>query len=185
MIAILALLFIPQTSKPIKVFVNRIFAFSPSEIKQENRNVLTDYNWRLKTLSSEEINLSKSKGKVIIINFWATWCPPCIAEMPSFQKLYDDYGSRVDFYFVSSEEIEKLQKFIQTKGYTFPVYLQNSESPEMLQSNSLPTTYVISKEGEIIIKEFGSADWNSDKTRKLLDELLNQFKVFQAVLVTL
>lgn len=172
MILVLALLLIPQTAKPIKVFVNRIFAFSPSEIKKENRDVLKDYNWSLKTLSSEEINLSRSKGKVVIINFWATWCPPCIAEMPSFQELYSDYGDTVDFYFVSSEKISVLKRFIEQKEYSFPIYIQNSEGPKILQSNSLPTTFVISKEGEIVMKEFGAADWNSDETRKLLESLI-------------
>src|SRR5690606_41996773 len=57
-------------------------------------------------IDSTEIYFSQSKGKVAMVNFWATWCPPCVAEMPSFQKLYDAYGDKVDFYFVTSRSEE-------------------------------------------------------------------------------
>src|SRR5690606_8413203 len=87
--ALLILLVFPQTRMPIQVFVQRLISFSPSEKSVEEREILQDYNWNLQQLNSKEINLSQSKGKVAIVNFWATWCPPCIAEMPSFQKLYD------------------------------------------------------------------------------------------------
>lgn len=123
-------------------------------------------------MDSEEINFSQSEGKVAIVNFWATWCPPCVAEMPSFQKLYDDYGQQVDFYFVSSENADKLNRFIGKHDYDLPVYLQTYQAPGQLQSNALPTTYVISKSGEIAIRETGAADWNSKKMREILDALL-------------
>lgn len=168
----LALLIIPQTRMPIQVFVQRLISFSPSEKAEENRETLEDYNWNLRQLDSEEVNFSQSKGKVSVINFWATWCPPCVAEMPSFQKLYDTYGEDVDFYFVTSEEPEKVNRFMEKNGYTLPIYIQSYKSPKALQSNALPTTYLISKSGEIVIEETGAADWNSKKMRSLLDRLL-------------
>lgn len=171
-VLVLALFLIPQTGVPIKVFLTRLISFSPSKVSDTEVVTMEDYNWNLKALDDTSINLSQSKGNVILINFWATWCPPCIAEMPSLQALYNEYGDKVDFYFVSSEKPEMLSKFLQKKGYTFPVYIQFQEAPLELQSNALPTTYLISKSGEIIIKETGAADWNSDKTRKIIEELL-------------
>ena len=159
---------------PIQVFVQRLISFSPSETSEDKRETLEDYQWNLQTMNSEEISFSQSKGKVAIINFWATWCPPCIAEMPSFQKLYNDYGTNVDFYFVTSEEPERVHRFLTKHNYTFPVYLQQFEAPGQLQSTVLPTTYVISKNGKIAIKETGVADWNSKKTRNLVDRLLSE-----------
>lgn len=157
---------------PIQVFVQRLISFSPSEKSEKDRETLEDYNWSLQQLDAGEINFSQSKDKVSIINFWATWCPPCVAEMPSFQKLYDSYGDKVDFYFVTSEKTDKIEKFMGKNEYTFPIFLQTYEAPQKLQSNVLPTTYLISKSGEIVINEKGAADWNSSKMRALLDKLL-------------
>ena len=159
---------------PIQVFVQRLISFSPSEKAEENRETLENYNWNLIQLNGEDFNFSQSKGKVTLVNFWATWCPPCVAEMPSFQKLYDDYGDKVDFYFVTSEKSEKVEKFMKKNEYTLPIFLQKYEAPEHLQSQALPTTYLISKLGEIVIDETGAADWNSKKMRALLDKQLDE-----------
>lgn len=171
-VAILVLLIFPQTRMPIQVFVQRLISFSPSEKAENDRELLQDYNWNLQKLNAEEVNFSKSEGKVTIVNFWATWCPPCVAEMPSFQKLYDVYGDKVDFYFVTSEMPEKVEKFMVKNAYTLPIFLQTFEAPKKLKSHVLPTTYLISKNGEIIIDEQGAADWNSEKMKTLLDKLL-------------
>jgi len=151
-----------------------LISFSPSETSEEKREILQDYHWQLQALDSGGINFSQSKGKVVIVNFWATWCPPCVAEMPSFQRLYNEYGNQVHFYFVTSEEPEKVRRFLQKHSYSFPVYLQQYEAPNQLQSPVLPTTYVISRNGEIAISETGVADWNSKKTRDLIVRLLSE-----------
>ncbi len=173
-LAFLALLIIPQTRMPIQVFVQRLISFSPSEKSETERELLQDYNWNLQELNAEEVNFSQSEGKVTIVNFWATWCPPCVAEMPSFQKLYDSYGDKVDFYFVTSEKGEKVENFMNKNGYTLPIFRQIFEAPKKLQSQALPTTYLISKTGEIVVEEEGAADWNSKKMRTLLEELLTK-----------
>ena len=165
---------IPQTRMPIQVFVQRLISFSPSENSVADREVLEDYNWSLQELNAAEINFSQSKGKVVIVNLWATWCPPCVAEMPSFQKLYNSYGDKVDFYFVTSEKPEKIEKFMLKNEYSLPIFIQKYEAPKQLQSQALPTTFLISKSGEIVIKEEGAADWNSAKMQTLLDKLLAQ-----------
>lgn len=170
--AFLALLIVPQTRMPIQVFVQRLISFSPSEKKEGNRENIQDYNWILDELNAEEVNFSQSKGRIAIVNLWATWCPPCVAEMPSFQKLYDDYGDKVDFYFVTSEKPERVSRFMERNGYSLPIFLQSYQAPEALQSQALPTTFLISPSGEIIIEETGAADWNSKKMRALLDKLL-------------
>ncbi len=172
--AFILLMIIPQTRMPIQVFIQRFISFSPSEISQEDRAILKDYNWNLATLDSERINLSQSEGKVILINFWATWCPPCIAEMPELQELYDNYGDQVDFYFITNEAPEKANLFLEKKDYTIPVFIQIEKSPEVLESSSLPTTYLISKSGEIVMRKTGAASWNSDKVHAVLDALLDK-----------
>ncbi len=172
LLVLLALLFIPQTGMPIKVFVNRLIAFSPSEVDASKRNKVQDYKWQLVDLEGSSINFSKSEGKVTLINFWATWCPPCIAEMPSMQNLYNEYGDKVDFYFVSLEDAEILQRFIQKKGYRLPIYIPKEQLPDALETNSFPTTYLISKKGEIVIEKVGAANWDSEKTKAIIEKLL-------------
>lgn len=172
-IFILLLLF-PQTRMPIQVFMQRMIAFSPSTLSEEKRVVLEDYSWSLKEVQGATVNLSASKDKVVLINLWATWCPPCVAEMPSLQKLFNDYGDRVDFYFVSNEKEQTILKFLEKHNYSFPVYQPLAAAPLVLQSNSLPTTFLMDKKGTILIKKTGVADWNSHKIRSLLDDLLTE-----------
>ncbi|MGB7784717.1 MAG: TlpA disulfide reductase family protein [Salinimicrobium sp.] len=174
LILFLLLMFIPQTRKPVQIALNRLISFSPSEISEANREDLEDYNWQLFRLDGQQINFRQSKGEVAVINLWATWCPPCIAEMPSFQELHADYGQKVDFYFISSEEPEAIKSFLQKKELNIPVYLPLSAGPEQMQSNTLPTTYVISREGKIVVKKTGSANWNAKSFRSTLDGLLGQ-----------
>ncbi|WP_272864597.1 TlpA family protein disulfide reductase [Aureisphaera galaxeae] len=157
---------------PIKVLFNKLVAFNPSEIPLEKQEKLEDYQWPLENLKGNEMNLKSSEGKVVLINLWATWCPPCVAEMPALQNLYDAYGDRVDFYFVSAENPNKLRKFMDKKGYDLPVYLYEYKAPDLLESSSLPTTFILSKRGNIVVNKTGSARWDSDKVKELLDALL-------------
>lgn len=166
------LLVIPQTRMPIQVGVNRLLSFSPSEISEAKREHLETYAWNLRNDLGESESFEEARGKVVVLNFWATWCAPCIAEMPSFQNVYNDYGEKVAFYFVSSEDTETLDSFLAKHNYELPIYQPLTHTPEQLQDRSLPTTFVISKSGELIIKKTGVADWNAGSFRNLLDELL-------------
>ncbi|MHA6280288.1 TlpA family protein disulfide reductase [Salinimicrobium sp. CAU 1759] len=173
-IILIVLLLIPQTRKPIQVTMNRIISFSPSKIAEDEREILEDYDWNLVNLEGHPVNFRSSIGEVAVINLWATWCPPCIAEMPSFQKLYNEYGDKVNFYFVSTEETEKLEQFLKKKDYRLPVYQPIDMAPQKLQSRTLPTTFVISREGKIAVSKKGSANWNDSGFKELLDELLKE-----------
>ncbi|MGO2102861.1 MAG: TlpA family protein disulfide reductase [Psychroflexus halocasei] len=166
------LLIIPQTRTPIQVFINKIISFSPSEISEDDRESLKTYNWVLMNERGEDINFNQSKDKVVIINYWATWCAPCIAEMPSLQELYTEFKDDVDFYFVTNDEPQKVNTFMSKNDYDMPSYRQRSQAPQILQSSSLPTTYMISKKGEIIMKKIGSANWSSDKVKNTIRENL-------------
>ncbi|MEX0314929.1 MAG: TlpA family protein disulfide reductase [Allomuricauda sp.] len=155
-----------------RVMVGKLFAFSADIIEESEQRHMITYDWSLVDLNGNAINLESSKGEVVIINLWATWCPPCVAEMPSLQKLYKDYGDKVRFVFVTNEQTEKVSQFLQKKNYQLPVYSERSKTPDALFSRSIPATYIISKSGKIVVDEKGAANWNSKKTRNLLDELL-------------
>lgn len=157
---------------PTKVYFIRLISFSPTTISVEEREQLKNYNWNLKGLNTPNINFNETKGKVVFVNFWATWCPPCIAEMPSIQKIYTNYKDRVAFIFVSNEDWNKIDDFYKLKGYSLPTYNILSNIPDQLKSNSIPATFIIDKNGNIVTDKKGPADWNSSKIRTLLDELI-------------
>ena len=168
----IAAMLIPQTRTPIMVFVQRTIAIGPSVKK--NKAVLEDYAWPLRNEQNETISFEEAKGEVVLLNFWATWCPPCIAEMPSMQKLYDAYGDKVQFYLVTDEEPTRVNQFMEKYNYTLPIYYSQYAPPKLLQSRALPTTFVIGKDGKIHIKETGSARWHGNRVTDLLDELLEE-----------
>jgi thiol-disulfide isomerase/thioredoxin len=170
-VGIILILFTP-VGFHARVFVGRFLATSAAVIKTEFRVPVENYNWQLTTANGNAFNFADAKGKVILVNFWATWCPPCVAEMPSLQELYKDYGDKVVFMFVAQDKVEAVATFIAKKEYTLPVYFATSEAPSVLSSKTIPTTYVISKEGKISIAKTGVANWNSEKTRAILDGLL-------------
>lgn len=168
---ILILLFTPLGFK-IKVGINQLFSGNPGVLQVEKQVLLDNYTWDLVDLQGKPTQLQDLTNKVLVVNFWATWCPPCVAEMPAFQSLYEDYGAEVAFLFVAEDDYKKVTAFVRKKGYTLPVYFSTSPAPEMLVSPALPTTYIIDRTGKIVVKEVGAADWNSKATRSLLDQLL-------------
>lgn len=172
-LVIILILIIPQTRQPIQVLLQKGLAmFSPSVIDAEDRIVLTDYNWQLIDENGLGYNFNEAKGKVVFINFWATWCPPCIAEMPSMEKLYQDYKNDIVFLFVSNENQEIISKFKNKNAYEFVVHAAITANPKQLETSSIPRTFVIDKQGQIVIDKTGAADWNSKSVRTLLDDLL-------------
>jgi thiol-disulfide isomerase/thioredoxin len=157
--------------KGVSMVTTRIFDM---EVDPDKREALSEYGWFLEDPKGENLDFRSSRGKVVLVNFWATWCPPCVAEMPSMQQLYEAYGDRVEFMFVARDDREKVEGFLQKKGYTFPVYFERSNPPAELRSNSLPTTYLIDKSGMIRVEKVGAADWNSAKVRDLLETLVKE-----------
>ncbi|WP_431165357.1 TlpA family protein disulfide reductase [Tenacibaculum halocynthiae] len=158
---------------PTKTYFIRLISFSPSIIKSEKRDVLNDFNWSLKGVNTIDVDFNNLKNKVVFINFWATWCPPCLAEIPSIQKLYNDYKDEVVFIFVSNEKREVINAFYKKHNYDLPTYKLGNSLPKIFQVNSIPNSFVINKKGEVVINKSGAADWNSSKFRSLLNELIN------------
>jgi len=160
---------------PTREWGMRQIAFSPSVEDSDNVEKIDSYNWELQGLNTEGVDFRKLKDKVIFVNFWATWCPPCRAEMPMIQELYNDYKNDVAFIFVTNENWKTVNKFFEKNNYDLPTYNSIGLPPKKLsETNSIPASYLINKQGEILISKVGAANWNSDKVRKLLDDLLTE-----------
>ena len=173
---LLVTLIIPGPRKVVSTALNSVMLHlkRPSISNDKNVYQLTekDFNWDIKTSEGELIDPASLKGEVIFLNFWGTFCPPCIAEMPEIQKIYNAYNDRVKFILVAAESPEKVNNFLKSKGYTLPSYFGGRNMPAALTSPSIPTTYIISRDGRIVTKKVGAADWDSKATRKIFDELL-------------
>lgn len=112
----------------------------------------------------EEITLSSFAGKPVVLNFWASWCPPCKSEMPDFQKAYEQYGTDIAFVMLNltdgvRETKEKAQSYIAEQGFTFPTYYdveQNAANTYFI--TSIPTTYFIDENGDVIASAKGMLD---------------------------
>ncbi|MBT3313029.1 MAG: redoxin domain-containing protein, partial [Anaerolineae bacterium] len=111
-------------------------------------------DFTLETLEGESVTLSDLRGKVVLLNFWATWCPPCRAEMPAFQEAYIDYEDK-DFVIVAvnatlQDNPNDIRDFITEFGLSFPILLDaEGEANRLYQVQSLPTSFFIDKEGVI------------------------------------
>ena len=126
-------------------------------------NPAADFTLNLQDASGKQVSLKDFKGKVIFLNFWATWCPPCIAEMPDINHLYKSADKdKYVFLMVSMDDkFETAKAFRQKKGYDFPIYYMNGPLPEMYNSGNLPTTYLINSKGELTLTHIGIGDYNS------------------------
>lgn len=157
-----------------KVILNQLLAPSPKINEQDNRDKISDYNWKLKDEAWNFFNFDKSQGKVVFVNFWASWRLPSEAELKSINALYETYGHDVDFYIITNEEREPVEEFMEKKDFSFPVtYLIIGEKAPF-ELPEPPATYIISKSGEIVIAQEGIADWDTPKIRELLDHLLKE-----------
>lgn len=156
-----------------KIFLNRLFSTTPDIIEESSRQQLQSYHWKLKDPQWNFFNFEKSKGKVVFINFWASWRLPCEAELKGIQALYDDFGDQMDFYFITNEERTPVEEFMGKKKFTFPVTYLIIGEPTPLEVLDPPASYVIDKNGFVVVKTDDIAAWDNNKIRGLLKELIN------------
>ncbi len=174
LVAFLALLFFTPMGTFVKVQVNRLLAFSPKTIAATDQKQLSTDQWQLMDKNGKTVSLEEYKGKIIFINFWATWCPPCIAEMPSMQKLHDDYQDKIVFLFVTTDSFEKANSFLTKENLNLPIFQSVSSPPLELESSTIPATYLVDQQTNVVVAKIGAADWNSDSFREQLDDMLQK-----------
>ncbi len=171
---IIALL-IPGSRMFLMSNLQRLIAISPKKIEAENQVKIpkSAYSWQIQSITGEQKTFQDFSNKVILLNFWATWCPPCVAEMPSIQSLYDKYGDRIAFILITNDDPKTVKAFMKEKAYNLPIYYNLSAVPEVFSSRSIPRTMIISKQGKIVFDKTGAAKWDSESFIKKLNELIN------------
>lgn len=133
-------------------------------------------DFTLPTLSGAPIHLSALRGKVVLVNFWATWCGSCRAEMPALNALYQRYkdrGLEVLAVNLDTDSTSNVQAFARKIGVTFRVGLDPSSSTaRSYRVRSLPTTYLIDRAGNVVVQEVGGRDWLDAVTQLTVEGLL-------------
>jgi thiol-disulfide isomerase/thioredoxin len=146
-----------------------------ANIKNEVVSEKFDYGFTIMNTKGVQLSFSDFKGRVVFLNLWATWCGPCRAEMPGIQNLFSKInGDTIQFVMLSIDHdnaLTKVESYIQKNNYSFPVYIPTSSIPEMLRVPSIPTTFIIDKEGNILMKEIGTRNYDTKRMVKYLHEL--------------
>lgn len=127
-----------------------------------------------KDKSGNVVSLSALKGKVVFINFWATWCPPCIHEMPSINTLRQRFkdNKNIEFLMVDVDnDIDQSAGFMEKNNYDLPLFTPAGEIPPEFLGGSIPTTVILDKNGQIIERLEGSRDYAAPEIVKALTEL--------------
>lgn len=133
------------------------------------------YNFAVKDENQNEIHLADLKGKVVFINFWATWCPPCIQEMPSIAALKKRFPNHPDLVFLMVDvdnNIEKSSKFMLKNKLDLKAHTPSTAIPSDFLGNSIPTTVVLDKDGEIAIRVEGGRNYDTKDVIDAISDLL-------------
>ncbi len=134
-----------------------------------------DWNWAFRSLEGKPVRFSEFQGKVVFVNFWATWCGPCVGELPSIQKLRDNLkDDAVAFILISDEEEAKVRKFMEEKRFSFPVYLANGEPPAVFRTSGIPATFILDPDGAVVYKHVGAGKWDDESSVRFIRGLLSQ-----------
>ncbi len=132
-------------------------------------------DFALENLNGDVLNLSDYRGKIVMLNFWATWCGPCRIEMPSMESLYKDLASE-DFAIIAinaQEEPDLVNKYIEEAGYSFPVVLDPSGKVLYQYGiRALPTTYIIDPDGNVVAGKPGIHIYDGEIHRKIFRSLM-------------
>jgi thiol-disulfide isomerase/thioredoxin len=125
----------------------------------------------LQTLGGETVSMSKFEGQVVFLNVWATWCKPCVAELPGIQRLSESFKDQpVAFLLVTEEEIDHVKKFMSSANLTIPTFLWQ-DPPAVFKTHVLPTTFIMDRDGNIVFHHVGAANWDDEACRAFLTRL--------------
>ena len=125
----------------------------------------TDLSWKVMNMDGKMVNLSEYIGKPIMLNIWATWCAPCVSEMPAFMKLAADPKMK-DFHFLfvaieSNETFDQVNRFVAERNFKLPAfYSREDDMPAMFKVPQIPATFLINADGVVLGVETQSAKWD-------------------------
>ncbi len=133
-----------------------------------------DFAWSLvKPDGRTAVDFAQFRGRPVFLNIWATWCPPCVAELPSIDMLASNERLKdVAFLCVSvGEDPQTVRDFVERRKLKVPVYLALDNIPEAFETDGIPATFILDREGRIVSQEVGSAQWDAPEVVDFLEKL--------------
>ncbi len=176
-IVMLVLIVSPQAKALLIKGLMSVGIMRPPTQSEEVVTATPSVNITLRQPNGQVLQSEKLRGKVLLVNFWATWCPPCVAEMPSINQMYLRYKDNNNLVVIpvdADNDVSKSTAFMQNKGYSLPVYTLAGPLPAGLVSNAIPTTVIIDKKGRVVARHEGAADYSSEAFYNYLDGLLKE-----------
>lgn len=144
---------------------------------EESTNVAGEDKASFVNENGDIINTADLKGKVVFINFWATWCGPCVAEMPSIEVLYNKFKSNPDVVFLIVEiesNQDGVKEFLAKHKLDLPIVYPNGNIPSTWLENAIPTTVILDKDGQLAERKQGMYDYSGQGVQDFIQSLLNK-----------
>ena len=131
-----------------------------------------DYDWTIRPLDGEPIELEALRGKVLFINLWASWCTPCIREMETIERLRERLSdTEVEFLIVAAEGERPVRRHLRRYPYDLPIYLEVDRIPPAFGLRGLPTSWLVDRVGRIVLLRHGEAMWDTDEVEAFVREI--------------
>jgi thiol-disulfide isomerase/thioredoxin len=164
----------------IALFVIGLYSCSSGDDKRENNTVNAEQGlqsekkslpeFMLTDVNGNVINLTSFRGKKVFVNLWATWCPPCRAEIPSIEKLHSMVNSDSTVFVMLSldENFDAAKRFAEAGKIRLPIYYPAGSMPDLFKTDGIPATFIFNEHGELIRQNMGSDDYSTDSYVSLL-----------------
>lgn len=133
------------------------------------RTASADWNLKLWNLDGTPFDPFVFRGKIVFLNFWATWCGPCRREMPAIQRLFEKVkADGIVFAMISEEPNVQVRRFVTSGAYTPPFLHMSEKPPEVFRTTTLPKTFIVAPDGRIAFSHVGAANWDDESTLTFL-----------------
>ncbi len=134
-----------------------------------------DFSWAMLSLTGERVTLEAFRGRVIVINSWATWCEPCVAELRTLAALRVAIpDTALAFVLIAPQQLPPVQSFVTRRALRLPVFLELSPAPAVFGFAAVPTTWIVDRTGRIVLRRRGAMRWDTPAMQQFVRRLLER-----------